>query len=50
MDLIHFRMVVPSALTGAADLPGGDAVECDVLKGAANGVRGPVRRPSACSW
>ncbi|MGW3209581.1 DUF389 domain-containing protein [Streptomyces sp. NPDC001135] len=62
MDLIHFRMVMPSALTEAAvgllashdgvlnlvvvreaRLPGGDAVECDVLKGAANGVLGDLR-------
>ncbi|MEU3984879.1 DUF389 domain-containing protein [Streptomyces sp. NPDC026672] len=62
MDLIHFRMVMPSALTEAAvgllashdrvlnlvvvkeaHLPGGDAVECDVMKGAANGVLGDLR-------
>ncbi|MEU6198365.1 DUF389 domain-containing protein [Streptomyces sp. NPDC047061] len=62
MDLIHFRMVMPSALTEEAvallashdrvlnlvvlreaHLPGGDAVECDVLKGAANGVLGDLR-------
>ncbi|SOD84606.1 DUF389 domain-containing protein [Streptomyces sp. Ag109_G2-15] len=63
MDLIHFRMVMPPALTQqavdllaahdrvlnlvvvrAAHVPGGDALECDVLKGAANGVLGDLRR------
>ncbi|MFL4945986.1 DUF389 domain-containing protein [Streptomyces sp. MMS24-I31] len=63
MDLIHFRMVMPPALTQsavdllashdrvlnlvvvkAAHVPGGDALECDVVKGAANGVLGDLRK------
>ncbi|MFJ7146921.1 DUF389 domain-containing protein [Streptomyces sp. NPDC100445] len=62
MDLIHFRMVMPTALTQpavdllsshdrvlnlvvvkAVQVPGGDAVECDVLRGAANAVLGGLR-------
>ncbi|PBC59729.1 hypothetical protein BKI49_32460 [Streptomyces sp. Tue6028] len=62
MDVIHFRMVMPAALTRPAlDLltsddrvlnvvvvrsvrvPDGDAVECDVLKGAADAVLGDLR-------
>ncbi|MEU5595173.1 DUF389 domain-containing protein [Streptomyces sp. NPDC020298] len=62
MDLVHFRMVVPPALTRpAVDLltsndrvlnlvivrsvhvTGGDAVECDVPRGAANGVLEDLR-------
>lgn len=62
MDLIHFRMVMPSALTQpavdllaphdrvlnlvvvrSAQVPDGDVLECDVLKGAANGVLGDLR-------
>lgn len=63
MDLIHFRIVVPSELTertvglltaddhvlnlvvvpSAAHTPDGDALECDVMKGAANGVLGSLR-------
>ncbi|MHB9855114.1 DUF389 domain-containing protein [Streptomyces sp. Tue6028] len=62
MDVIHFRMVMPTALTRPAlDLltsddrvlnvvvvrsvrvPDGDAVECDVLKGAADTVLGDLR-------
>ncbi|MFJ7071365.1 DUF389 domain-containing protein [Streptomyces sp. NPDC098781] len=63
MDLIHFRMVVPPALTeraialltaddhvlnlvvvrSAAHAPDGDALECDVMKGAANAVLGGLR-------
>ncbi|MGP8300753.1 DUF389 domain-containing protein [Streptomyces inhibens] len=62
MDLIHFRMVMPRALTQpavdlltsdervlnlvvvkSARIPDGDALECDVMKGAANGVLGALR-------
>ncbi|MFF9091217.1 DUF389 domain-containing protein [Streptomyces sp. NPDC014991] len=62
MDLIHFRMVMPAALTQsavdllasddcvlnlvvvrAARVPDGDVLECDVVKGAANGVLGDLR-------
>ncbi|GGW47574.1 hypothetical protein GCM10010503_25540 [Streptomyces lucensis JCM 4490] len=62
MDLIHFRVVVPPALTRAAvellapndrvfnlvlvraaDAADGDALECDVMRGAANGVLGELR-------
>lgn len=62
MDLIHFRMIIPSALTQpavdlltshdrvlnlvvlkAAHVPGGDALECDVMRGAANGVLDDLR-------
>ncbi|MFI6493830.1 DUF389 domain-containing protein [Streptomyces sp. NPDC050564] len=63
MDLIHFRMVMPSELTQpavdlltahdrvlnlvvvkSAHVPGGDTLECDVMKGAANGVLGDLRK------
>ncbi|UKY51233.1 DUF389 domain-containing protein [Streptomyces inhibens] len=62
MDLIHFRMVMPRALTRptvdlltadervlnlvvvkSARVPDGDALECDVMKGAANSVLGALR-------
>ncbi|MFJ9814184.1 DUF389 domain-containing protein [Streptomyces sp. NPDC101151] len=62
MDLVHFRVVVPPALTRpvvdllashdrvlnlvvvrAAHAPGGDALECDVLRGVANGVLADLR-------
>lgn len=63
MDLLHFRMVMPPALTQpavdlltsddrvlnlvvvrSARVPDGDALECDVMKGAANGVLAGLRR------
>ncbi|MEV5802696.1 DUF389 domain-containing protein [Streptomyces collinus] len=62
MDLVHFRMVLPSALTEpavdllsshdrvlnlvvlrASRVGGGDTVECDVVKGAANGLLDRLR-------
>ncbi|MFF4043045.1 DUF389 domain-containing protein [Streptomyces sp. NPDC001816] len=63
MDLIHFRMVMPPALTEravdlltsndrvlnlvvvkSAHVPDGDVLECDVVKGAANGVLDGLRK------
>ncbi|MEV0183346.1 DUF389 domain-containing protein [Streptomyces sp. NPDC050625] len=64
MDLVHFRMVTPPALTqqtvdlltadgrvlnlvvvkSAAQEPVGDALECDVMRGAANGVLAGLHR------
>ncbi|MEJ8672543.1 DUF389 domain-containing protein [Streptomyces sp. MS1.AVA.1] len=62
MELVHFRMVMPSALTRPAvglltshgsvlnlvvvrssQIPEGDAVECDVVQGAANDVLTQLR-------
>ncbi|WP_406192905.1 DUF389 domain-containing protein [Streptomyces sp. NBC_01017] len=62
MELVHFRMVMPSALTRPAvvlltshgsvlnlvvvrssQIPEGDAVECDVVQGAANDVLTKLR-------
>ncbi|MFR9797146.1 DUF389 domain-containing protein [Streptomyces sp. MS06] len=63
MDLVHFRMVMPPALTRsavsllashdrvlnlvvvrAARPSDGDAIDCDVPKGVANGILGELRR------
>ncbi|MFF4487841.1 DUF389 domain-containing protein [Streptomyces sp. NPDC001544] len=62
MDLVHFRVVVPPALTGpavdlltaddrvlnlvivrSAPVTGGDAIDCDVPRGTANGVLDGLR-------